>query len=149
MEGDPMDGLKMLKQDHDRVKELMGHIEEGADDEREQLFAVLVDELRIHETIEEEVLYPTLKEHPRTEEITLEGFEEHHVVDTLLAEMIDLPVGDETWEAKFTVMKENLEHHIGEEEDEMFPQAREVLDEDELEDLGARMEARKQELEAA
>ena len=144
-----MDGLKMLEQDHDRVKELMGHIEEGADDEREQLFAVLVDELRIHETIEEEVLYPTLKEHPRTEEITLEGFEEHHVVDVVIGELDNVAYDDERWGAKFTVMKENLEHHIGEEEDEMFPQAREVLDEDELEDLGARMETRKQELEAA
>jgi hemerythrin HHE cation binding domain-containing protein len=143
-----MDGLELLKQDHKRVKELMGHIEEGGDDEREALFAVLADELRIHETIEEEVLYPTLKEHPRTEEITLEAYEEHEVVNTILGEMIGLPVEDETWEAKFTVVKENLEHHIEEEESEMFEQAREVLKEAELEDLGARMEARKQELEA-
>jgi len=144
-----MDGLRMLKDDHDRVKELLRHIEEGEDDERQELFDVLVDELRIHETIEEEVLYPTLQEHPRTEEIALEGFEEHHVVDTIMGELIGLSVEDETWQAKFTVMKENLEHHIDEEEGEMFPEARKILEMAELEDLGNRMQARKQELEAA
>jgi hypothetical protein len=144
-----MDGFRLLEEDHARVKELLGHIEEGEDDEREQLFGVLVDELRIHETIEEEVLYPTLQEHPRTEEIALEGFEEHHVVDTIVGELLGLSVEDETWEAKFTVMKENLEHHIEEEEGEMFAEARKILEKAELEDLGNRMLARKQELEAA
>ena len=65
-----------------------------------------------------------------------------------MGEMLELPVSDETWTAKFTVMKENLEHHIEEEEGEMFKQARQVFDDVELEDLGNRMELRKKELQA-
>jgi hypothetical protein len=70
------------------------------------------------------------------------------VVDVIMGEIQDIPVDDETWTAKFTVMKENLEHHIEEEEGEMFEQARQVLDDDELEALGTRMEARKDQLKA-
>jgi hemerythrin-like domain-containing protein len=74
----------------------------------------------------------------------LEAYEEHHVVDKLMGELENLPVDDETWGAKAKVMKENIEHHIEEEEGEMFRKARQVFDEAELEDLGARMERRKQ-----
>ena len=73
----------------------------------------------------------------------LEAYEEHHVVDTVMAELESLDVGDETWGAKATVMKENVEHHIEEEETEMFKQARQVFDSQELEDLGTRMAERK------
>ena len=69
----------------------------------------------------------------------LEGFEEHHVVDELMGELEPTPVTSEQWGAKLTVMKENIEHHIEEEEGEMFTQARQVFDTDELESLGARM----------
>ena len=73
----------------------------------------------------------------------LEGYEEHHVVDLLMGELEQLDVADESWGAKATVMKENIEHHIEEEEGEMFKTARSVFDKAELEDLGARMEQRK------
>jgi hemerythrin-like domain-containing protein len=73
----------------------------------------------------------------------LEGFEEHHVVDLLMSELEALPVEDETWGAKALVMKENIEHHIEEEEGEMFKTARSVFDRAELDDLGRRMEARR------
>ena len=79
----------------------------------------------------------------------MEAYEEHHVVDTIMAELEDTPVGDETWAAKLTVMKENLEHHIEEEEDDMFKKARQVMDEAELQELGDRMAARKAELKNA
>ena len=78
----------------------------------------------------------------------MEGYEEHHVVDEVMGEMLHLPVSDETWTAKFTVMKENLEHHIEEEERDMFEKARRALGDDELADLGDRMTARKEALEA-
>jgi Hemerythrin HHE cation binding domain len=110
------------------------------------VFSQLQHDLEIHEAIEEEFLYPALKEHPKTRDIALEGYEEHHVVDEVMGEMLHLPVSDETWTAKFTVMKENLEHHIEEEEGEMFKQAKQVFDEDELAQLGEYMEARKEEL---
>jgi hypothetical protein len=73
----------------------------------------------------------------------LEGYEEHHVVDLLMSELESLDVSDETWGAKALVMKENIEHHIEEEEGEMFKTARQVFDAAELDDLGARMAERK------
>ena len=146
-----MDALQLLTEDHDHVKKMLEELDdttERAIKTREQTFAKLQSELEVHEAIEEEIFYPALKEHPKTKDIALEGYEEHHVVDTVMGEMLDLPVSDETWTAKFAVMKENLEHHIEEEEGEMFKQARQVFDDAELEDLGNRMEMRKKELQA-
>jgi hypothetical protein len=112
------------------------------------MLAKLKQDLTIHEAIEEEIFYPALKEHAEAKEIVLEAYEEHDVVDTIMTEIEQTPVEDETWAAKFTVMKENLEHHIEEEEGEMFKQARKVLDEDELATLGEQMAARKKALAA-
>ena len=83
--------------------------------------------------MEEEVLYPALKAHPKAKELTLEAYEEHHVVDLVLEELENTPVTDEQWGAKFTVAKENIEHHIEEEEGEMFRDIREVFSADERE----------------
>jgi hypothetical protein len=110
---------------------------------RAELFATIKGELMVHEAIEEEIFYPALKDHPKAEDIVLEGFEEHHVVDLVMAELEGLPVDDESWGAKAKVMKENVEHHMEEEEGEMWKQARSVFDKAELEELGERMEARK------
>lgn len=147
-----MDALKLLKDDHDKVKKLLEEGEsttERAVKTREELFAKIKGELKVHEAIEEEVLYPALKEHAETKDIVLEAYEEHHVVDLIVGELERTPVDDETWAAKFTVMKENLEHHIEEEEDEMFKQARQVMDESELGELGDRMASRKEQLSRA
>ena len=142
-----MDAVKLLKDDHDAVKKLLKELDattERAIKTRERVFAKLHSDLEVHETIEEEIFYPALRNHPKTRDIALEGYEEHHVVDTVMGEMGELPVSDETWTAKFSVMKENLEHHIEEEEREMFVQARKVFEPDELDALGARMLARKE-----
>jgi hypothetical protein len=143
-----MDALSLLKQDHDEVKKILGKLEdttERAVKTRTELFDSFRSEMQIHEAIEEEIFYPALKQHAETKDITLEGYEEHHVVDLVMHELEGVPVDDETWAAKFTVMKENIEHHIDEEEGEMFPKARDVIG-DELEALGERMMVRKQEL---
>ena len=145
-----MDAIALLKADHDKVKRLLADIEdttERAVKTRAELFATIKGELTVHEIIEEEIFYPELKAHPKARDIVLEGYEEHHVVDTVMAELEGLPVDDETWGAKAKVMKENLEHHIEEEEGEMFPQAEQVFDEAELEELGERMQARKEQLQ--
>jgi hypothetical protein len=142
-----VDALKLLKQDHEKVKKLLSEIEsttERAIKTRTTQLARLKQELTIHEAIEEEIFYPALKEHAKTREIALEAYEEHGVVDTIMGEIERTPVDDERWMAKFTVMKENIEHHIEEEEGEMFKQARQVFDEDTLETLGERMQARKE-----
>ena len=141
-----MDAIAMLKNDHDKVKKLLTELEtttERGVKTREELFATIKGELTIHEAIEEEIFYPALKSHPKAKDIVLEGYEEHHVVDLLMGELESLDVSDETWGAKAMVMKENIEHHIEEEEGEMFRQARQVFDRQELEDLGARMAERK------
>jgi hemerythrin-like domain-containing protein len=143
-----MDALTLLKNDHDKVKGIMSELEpttERAEKTRTELFAKLKSELTVHEIIEEEIFYPTLKQHPKAKEIVLEGYEEHNVVDTLMGELEALPVTDETWGAKASVMIENIEHHIEEEEGEMFQKARQVFDRQELEELGKAMETRKAE----
>lgn len=141
-----MDAIALLKADHDKVKKLLADGESTTDrgeKTRTELFATIKGELFVHERIEEEIFYPALKEHPKAKDIVLEGYEEHHVVDEIMGELEALDVTDETWGAKFKVMKENIEHHIEEEEGEMFKQARAVFDRQELEDLGTRMEALK------
>jgi hypothetical protein len=141
-----MDAITMLKTDHDKVKKLLTELESTTErgvKTREELFATIKGELSIHEVIEEEIFYPALKSHPKAKDVVLEGYEEHHVVDLLMGELESLDVSDETWGAKAIVMKENIEHHIEEEEGEMFKQARSVFDRQELEDLGARMAERK------
>jgi hemerythrin-like domain-containing protein len=141
------DALTMLEEDHKKVKKLLTELEattERGVQKRERLFATIKGELTVHEIIEEEIFYPELKSHPKAEDIVLEGFEEHHVVDLLMGELEKLDVSDETWGAKAKVMKENIEHHIEEEEGEMFKAARQVFDRRELDDLGQRMAARKE-----
>jgi hypothetical protein len=141
-----MNALTMLKTDHDKVKKLLAELKpttERGVKTRQELFATIKGELTVHEIIEEEIFYPELKSHPKARDIVLEGYEEHAVVDTLMGELEGLPVDDETWGPKAKVMKENIEHHIEEEEGEMFRQARQVFDEAELDDLGRRMEERK------
>jgi hypothetical protein len=141
-----MDAIALLKADHDKVKKLLTELEtttERGVKTRAELFATIKGELTVHEIIEEEIFYPELKAHPKAKDIVLEGYEEHHVVDLLMGELESLPVDDETWGAKALVMKENIEHHIEEEEGEMFRTARQVFDKAELDALGGRMETRK------
>ena len=144
-----MDALTLLKDDHDEMKTLLTK----ADDTTEQAIktrAALLREIGVkltaHEQIEEEIFYPALKEHRNAKDIVLEGYQEHHVVDLLMSELKDLDEDDETWGAKFAVMKENIEHHIREEEGEMFTKARAAFSPEELDELGEQMEAMKEEI---
>ena len=146
-----MDATKLLEEDHRKVKKLLAEGDgttEQATKRRTELLDELLTDLRIHETIEEEIFYPALEEHAKTKDIALEGYEEHHAVDRIAEELVALDPSDETWHAKFTVMKENIEHHIEEEEGEMFPKARQVLDDDELSEIGEMMQARREQLRA-
>jgi hemerythrin-like domain-containing protein len=147
-----MNAISLLEEDHRKMKKLLSELESTTErgvKTREELFATVKEELTVHETIEEEIFYPALKEHPKTKEITLEAYEEHHVVDMVMAEIEGVPYDDERWGAKFKVMKENIEHHIEEEENEMFKLARDAFETQELRDLGERMMARKEQLLAA
>jgi hypothetical protein len=141
-----MDALTLLKTDHDKVKKLLSELESTTErgvQTRERLYTTIRKELTVHEIIEEEIFYPTLKQHPKAADIVMEGYEEHHVVDLLMGELDALAYDDEQWGPKAKVMKENIEHHIEEEEGDMFTKARQVFDKGELEELGAQMAARK------
>jgi Hemerythrin HHE cation binding domain len=145
-----VDALKLLKDDHEKAKKMLQQLDETSEravKTRQELFTKLKAELLVHEAIEEEIFYPALKQHAEAKDIVLEAYEEHNVVDMVMSEIEQTPFEDETWKAKFTVMKENLEHHIEEEEGEMFEQARGVFDADTLERLGEQMAARKRELQ--
>ena len=147
-----MNAFELLKSDHEKVAGILEKIEgttERALKTREELFTQLKTELDIHAAIEEKIFYPVLEKAEESRDITLEAFEEHRLVKQLLAELESGSKDDETWTAKFTVLKENIEHHVEEEEGEMFKQARKVLSKEEIEELGTRMEKAKGEQKAA
>ncbi len=147
-----MNAFELMKQDHKKVSGIFEKLEpttERGVKTREELFAQLNQELSIHARVEEEIFYPAIKEAKETRDITLEAYEEHNVVKQLLAELDEMPKDDETWGAKLKVLKENVEHHVEEEEGEMFPSAREVLSPEQIEELGTRMEAAKKEQQKA
>ena len=85
-------------------------------------------ELDIHAEIEETIFYPALEKHDETRDITLEGIEEHRIVKELLAELDAMAKDDEVWTAKMTVLKENVEHHVEEEETQLLPELKENLE---------------------
>jgi hypothetical protein len=144
-----MNAFQLLKEDHQKVSGIFQQLEpttERAEKTRTELFAKLKEELDIHARIEETIFYPAIKQAAETREIVLEGFEEHHVIKMLLKELDAMPVDTEEWAAKLKVLQENVEHHVEEEEGEMFQKARQVIDEDEIDELGARMEELKKQL---
>ena len=141
-----VNAIELLERDHRRLEDLLKKVEETtprAVKGRNELLDTITNELNAHELIEEKVLYPALKSHPEAKEIVLEGYQEHHVADLLVKELHGLARSDERWGPKLKVLKENIEHHIEEEENKMFPTGRSVLSRAELEELGARMEAMK------
>ena len=143
-----MDAFELLKKDHEKVAEIFEKLEETTErgvKTREELFERLQKELEVHSKVEEQIFYPAIKEAEETHEITLEAYEEHAVVKTLLEELASDPKDTEEWTAKLKVLRENVEHHVDEEEGEMFKGARQVLSDEQVESLGARMEAAKRE----
>jgi hemerythrin-like domain-containing protein len=140
------DAIGLLEADHRRMEKLLKEGEETtgrAVSRRTELLDTLTAELNLHELIEEKVLYPALKSHPQARDIVLEGYQEHHVADLIVKELHGLAKDDERWGAKFKVLKENIEHHIEEEEGQMFRTARGVMSREELQELGVRMRAMK------
>jgi len=145
-----MDAITLLENDHRRLEDLLKQGEETTENavkRRRELLQTITAELGVHELIEEKLLYPALKKYPETRDIVLEGLEEHHVADLILKELQAASVSEEQWGAKFKVFKENIEHHIEEEEGPMFRTARGVMSRDELVALGAQMAKMKRDAE--
>jgi hypothetical protein len=136
------DAIEMLEEEHRRFEDLLRQGEETtgrARKARRELLETLRTALEAHELMEEKVLYPALQAHPEAREVVLEGYQEHHVADVIIGELREVPVSDEQWGAKFAVLKENIEHHIQEEEGEMFRVARALFSREDLQALASEM----------
>jgi iron-sulfur cluster repair protein YtfE (RIC family) len=143
-----MNAFELLKADHKKVAGIFEELEpttNRATKTREELFTQLKNELDVHTQIEEQILYPALKDAEETHDITLEAYEEHHVVKQILSELESMPVDTDEWSAKLKVLQENVEHHVEEEEGDMFKKAKDILSPEQIDALGTRLEAAKQE----
>ena len=150
--GATMDALELLTADHNRVRGLFSRFQaaEGKDDaEAARLATTIFEELKVHTEIEEQVFYPAVSDcNEELHDLVAEGIEEHHVVDSLMAEAKGLSSSDDAWAAKLKVLIENVEHHAEEEEQELFPLVRKALDAAARSDLAERLEALKSRLGA-
>jgi hemerythrin-like domain-containing protein len=146
--------ITMLKSDHATVKRILRELSETSEravKQRELLVQQFEREIKMHAQIEEEVFYPAFKAATRgdeAEDMFYEAAEEHHVVDMCLPALKAANPKSKEFTAKAKVMKELVEHHIKEEENEMFPEARKRFSEEQLRELGDMMQARKDSVEA-
>jgi hemerythrin superfamily protein len=139
-----MDGIVLLKDDHKTVEGLFKTFEKTKDSAtpaaKRSLVNKMIKELTTHAFIEETIFYPAARRQvPETEDHILESVEEHHVVVWLLSELRDLDPKHETFDAKVTVLIENVRHHVEEEEKEWFPKVRKALGRNRLVELGEEM----------
>ena len=147
------DAVELIKSDHRKVEQLFREFEEAGDrayKTKQRLVEQIIKELEVHATIEEETYYPAVEAKAKKDgkELVAEAIEEHHVVRILLGELSTTPAEDEAFDAKVTVLMENVRHHVEEEEEEMLPQSEEILGEEELTRLGEEMAARQRQLGA-
>lgn len=140
-----MNALELLKTDHKNVKALFEKAEATANPKQQkQLFEQIKSELETHTHIEETVFYPAIAKNEELKDMVLESLEEHKQVKTLLREMDSLSADSEKFEPKLKVLMENVEHHaVEEEEGEMFPKIRKLMNAESLEKLGQELEAAK------
>ncbi len=140
-----MNVFELLKNDHSRVSALFTEIENTADTaERENLFQQIKQNLTVHAEAEEKVFYPRLEREAETEEIIEEAFDEHQEIKELLGEIETMSAEDDEWLAAVMKLKDTVEHHVEEEEGEMFDRAREVLSDEEINRLGDEIRAEEQ-----
>ena len=136
----------LLVKDHERVKSILEELLDtpvSAANRRRDRLNTLKQELQVHEDLEERLVYPSLESRKPTHGLTLEAYQEHHVVDLLLDELESLDFQDEDWKAKLKVLQENLLHHVREEEDELFPKAEKVLSRDQLQRIERQLDQAK------
>jgi hemerythrin superfamily protein len=148
-----MNAVDLLIQDHQVVRGLFKKFQaaqEAEDDaQMTELAEQIFEELEVHTTIEEEIFYPAVRGGVEdSDEIVDESEQEHHVVDVLMEEMRRIETAGDDWVAKMTVLIENVEHHAEEEEQEMFPDCREQLGDQRLNQLGEELQARQRSAKA-
>jgi hemerythrin-like domain-containing protein len=139
------DAIVLLKDDHKEIKRIFAAFEKAGDNahaEKGRLVEKMIELLTVHTYIENEVMYPRVRELlPELEDDVLESYEEHHVADVLVMELVGMKPDAERFTAKTTVLIENVRHHIDEEEEEWFPQVRAGLGRKALQEIGAEMTA--------
>ena len=141
-----MDAIELLEEQHREVEALFEEIEQASDaEEKRDLFEEIADQLTVHALIEERHFYPAVKE-KRTEDILLESLEEHLSIKRLLADLLKLSPEDEQFDAKLKVLQEQVEHHVEEEEGELFPKVRKILDKEMLQAVAQEMTATQEQL---
>ncbi|MFE5520718.1 hemerythrin domain-containing protein [Streptomyces virginiae] len=144
-----MDAIVLLKEDHKTVEKLFKRFEkagENAHTEKRKIADAVVAELTTHTWIEEKIFYPAAREAaPDAKDHVLESVEEHHVVLWMLSELKGLDPADERFDAKMSVLMENVRHHVEEEEKEWFPDVRKAMGRNRLTELGEQMEQAKKE----
>jgi hemerythrin-like domain-containing protein len=137
------DAIVLLKQDHKEIRALFREFEnagERATKRKERLVERILEALTVHTYIENECMYPEVRKLlPDLEDDVLESFEEHHVADVLCMELATMGPDDERFDAKTTVLIENVSHHMDEEEEDWFPKVRAGLGRKQLQEIGARM----------
>jgi hemerythrin superfamily protein len=137
------DAIVMLKEDHARVRKLFKEFTDAGDNAvktKGAIVARIIEELTVHTYLENEVMYPRVRELlPDLEDDVLESYEEHHVADVLCFELFGMQPEDERFDAKATVLIEMVTHHVQEEEQDWFPKVREGLGRKALQDIGAEM----------
>ncbi len=142
-----MDAITLLKNDHKTVERLFKTFEkagERATKAKAKTVEQIIEELSVHAAIEEQIFYPSIRsEVPQTDDDVLESLEEHHIVKWVLSELDGMSPQEERFEAKVTVLIENVRHHVEEEETEMFPTVRKALGRKRLGEIGDAMEAAK------
>lgn len=143
------DPIKLLKDDHNEVKKLFKEFEGADGRSRKRIANEAIMMLEAHAQIEEEIFYPAFLKASKEKLIAAEAEEEHHVAEQLMTELKEMLNNGQTdvhFEAKFTVLAENVKHHIEEEEKEMLPKAQKEMEKDLLKKLGEQMAQRKEEL---
>ena len=140
-----MDALKLLKKDNDTVADLFTAMDDADDNQQKlKIFQQINSELITHTHIEEAILYPACMKHDELKAMILEALEEHKQIKTLLHAASELTNASDKFEAKVKVTKEDVEHHVKDEEKELFPKIRKVMTDEQLEEMGLALEAEKE-----
>ncbi len=143
-----MNAIELLKEDHQMARSLITELETaddqaGTDPTQTETFNKLQQALKLHTRMEEELFYPALEGFAETKDLVGEAYQEHDQVDQLLAQLSALAPNEEDFQDTLTELRADIEHHVEEEENEMFPQAEELLGQSRLEEMGRQMQAMK------
>lgn len=145
----PPDAVELLKSQHRDVEALFVKLESQTDSPgKVAVFKKIADELAMHAAIEETHFYPAVRD-KRTEDILLESLEEHLGIKRVIADLLRLRGGDETFDAKLKVLQEQVEHHVEEEEEDLFPKVKRIFNREELLSLAEAMQKKHTELAEA